>query len=228
MNLSQIVPRFRRNAELGSVDGEHGVIIGQTRFGKTYLAKHIAAFFPHVIVHAPKNFHLHDDEVTVERASQLYNIDPEVDKVVIYRPREKFMFDDDEREEFCRYIFRRGHCLAIFDEIVSMARGNDYPPSFRFLYTQGAEDAPHSGPVCVLGLTQEPVWVPSFVFTQSAHHYAFYISNDDHRKKIKGTMPVTEEEIADLQKEQFYYWEHGMREATGPWHLGKRNDLVQQ
>lgn len=211
-----MVPRFRRNVELGTVDGEHGVITGQTRFGKTFLVKRIARFHPYLVVHAPKHFSIHDGETVISHADQLYDLPPEQYPIIIYRPRRSDMFDDAERETFCDAIFRRGRTTVIFDEIVSIAPANDFPPSFRYIYTQGAEDAHESGPICAIGLTQEPVRVPSFVFTQSAHHYAFYIANDDHRKKIKGFMPIEEEQLAALQKKEFYYWEHGMREAIGP------------
>lgn len=211
ITLSKIVPQLRRNEETGTIDGEHGVITGQTRFGKTYLSKRIARFFPFVVVHDPKNrYTLDPDEIRIREIADIYKVDPKA-PIVIYAPCLDERDNIAATDEFCRYAFMRGGVLVIFDEIVRVGTIHKYPRHLRFLYTGGAEES-----ICVLGLTQEPINVPSFVYTQSAHHYQFYTSNRSHRGKLAGFMPIDDDEIQELQKTEFYYWRNDMREPIGP------------
>lgn len=215
VNLSQLTPQLHPNDEMGTLDGEHGIIIGQTRFGKTYLAKRIARFYPHVLIHDPKQrFTLYGDpelERRIYTVDELYDVDPERERVIIYSPPTAEAEDPGAQEEFCARAFEREHCTVVIDEIVRLGNTTRYPKSLRYLYTGGAEKG-----ICVLGLTQEPVNVPSFVLTQTACVYCFYLSNDSHRDKVAGFMPIDTEQIAALQKYQFYFWRNDMRDATGP------------
>lgn len=203
---------------MGSVDGEHGLITGQTRFGKTHLAKRIMRFFPYALVHDPKNRFVAwpEGELRVNHVEELEGVDANRTPWVIYAPTEDSEKEDPRaREAFCRYAFRRWRGLVLFDELNRIAESPTvYPPSFRYLYTSGAESG-----ICVLGLTQEPIRLPSFVLTQAAQHYCFYIGNSAHRDKIGGFMPIDEDEIAALLRYEFLYWRNDMRAATGPWWL---------
>jgi hypothetical protein len=198
---------------MGTIDGEHGIVTGQTRFGKSFLSKGIVRFFPDVIIHDPKNRYTigREDELRFRHVDELYGLEPEESPFVIYAPAKDEVDDPRAREEFCAYVFARRPSLVVFDEIVRIGDTHDYPPSLRYLYTAGAEEG-----ICVLGLTQEPIRVPSFVYTQSAHHYCFYIGNRSHRDKVAGFMPIDEKEIAKLQKKEFFYWRNDMRKPIGP------------
>lgn len=218
MKLSQIIPKLRRNSEMGTVDGEHGILTGQTRFGKTYLAKRIMRFFPYAIVHDPKDRFTTGwaGEHRIHHVEELASLNLQEHPWVIYAPARDEREDPRAREAYCAEILKRGRCLALFDELNRIAESPTvYPPSFRYLYTSGAEDA-----ICVLGLTQEPIRLPSFTLTQAAHHYIFYIGNSSHRDKIAGFMPLDDEEaIKDLERYEFLYWRNDMRDVTGPWWL---------
>jgi hypothetical protein len=217
VKLSAIVPHVRRNAETGTYDGEHAIVTGQTRMGKTFLTKRIARFYPYVIIHDPKGrIVVSDYQVRVKSVDEMLDVeedDPDT-QFILYTPPKKLLFDDAEREKFCAHIFDRGNTTAIFDEIVSVGNANDFPPSMQYLYAQGAESG-----ICLVGLTQEPIRVPSFVYTQAAHHICFFTANRSHRDKICGMMPIEPDDIAALQKTEFWYWRNDMRGPVGPCRL---------
>lgn len=218
MKLSELVPHLHRNHEMGTLDGEHGLVVGQTRFGKTFFVKRVVRFFPYVMVHDPKNRFTTgwEYEHRVHSVEDLYGIDPYEHPWIIYAPLGDERESMAAREAFCKYCLDRGNCLVVFDELNRMAESPTvYPPSMRYLYTGGAESA-----ICVMGLTQEPIRVPSFTLTQAAHIYLFYFGNSSHRDKIAGFLPLAnDEQIEELEKYEFLYWRNDMREVTGPWWL---------
>lgn len=215
MKLSRMVPKLRRNPETNTLDGEHALLTGQTRFGKTYLAKRILRFFPYVLIHDPKDrfFTGWEYEHRVHSVDELYGLDPDEHPWVVYAPPRDELHDPRAQEAYCRYVFERGNCCAVFDELVRIATINQYPPHLKYLYTNGAEES-----ICVIGLSQEPINLPSFALTQAAHRYTFYIGNSSHRDKLAGFMPLeNSDRIAALQKKQFLYWSYDQRNVTGPW-----------
>jgi hypothetical protein len=212
-----MVPKLELNREMGTWDGEHALVVGQTRFGKTFFSKRVCRFFPYVMIHDPKNRYTTgwEHEYRVHTIEQLYEVDPYEHPWVIYAPLEAEREDMGAREEFCKYCLDRGNCFVLFDELNRMSESPTvYPPSMRYLYTGGAEAG-----ICVMGLTQEPIRLPSFVLTQSARIYAFFISNSSHREKLEGFMPLEDEQVEKLQKYEFLYWRNDMQKISGPWWL---------
>lgn len=213
--LSQIIPRRTKNKETGSIEGEHAIATGQTRYGKTYLSKRIAAHFRHVIVFDPKRRYFLDREHRrIANVEQLYDTHPDRDPWIVYAPPVAEANDPRAHEELCAFVFKRGGCLFVIDEIVRMSTASKYPPHLRYLYTGGAEEG-----ICVLGLTQEPIRVPSFCYTQAAHHYLFRTANKSHREKLEGFVPIDPEQIEQLHKKEFYYWRDDFRDPIGPLYL---------
>lgn len=223
-----MMPRRRRNPETGGTDGEHAVIIGITRYGKTFLAKEMARYHKDVVVYDPKNmWHVpreNEEGFGVARVShvdELKELDPLQWPYQIYSPDRIERKDQAAKERLGEYVYERGDTFFIIDELSAIAAPYETPDSIEDCYARGAERN-----ICVVGLTQEPVKVDSKAFSQSQHIYSFYIAIEAHKKKVEGIMPIRREQIETLKPQQFFWWRVDLPRAIGPCHLEGGSDRV--
>ncbi len=237
MKLADVAPQRSWNDYRKRVEDEHSVIFGMTRFGKTYLAERLAAMRVFVVVHDPKAEYVLRGYRACATLAELQKLTSTPAKIaknpkLIYQPDTKHLRDEGEQDGFFTWVYQRGDTMCIIDELTSVStRRTDMPQGLVDCYARGNGRA-----VSIMGLTQEPTWVPSMAMTQARHRYTFYVANLDHQKRVCTYMPgpvavpggekgLTPDLIAQLPKRHFYYYRLGEKATSGPWKVGPGDKL---
>jgi len=176
-------------------DSQHISIIGANGSGKTQAAQwHLSQ----------RNFHLHPwiiynfkrDE-TIDSIPGALDLDldemPDSPGIYIAHP---LPAESDAVEKQMEEIWERGNIGVYVDEGYMIGRNNQ---SFRALLTQG-----RSKRIPVITLSQRPVWMDQFVFTESQFYQVFRLQHKKDRRTVEEFIP------ADLDKKlpayhSYYY-----------------------
>lgn len=209
------------------MEGEHAVILGMTGFGKSYLVKRLERERTFVVVHDPKGTWNVPGYKRFTKLAHMMRVDPEKYPRIVYTPTREELRDWSVINRFFEWVYLRGRTTLILDEVTSVVNGQDMADAFKDLLARGRELG-HE----VWSLSQQAVYVPNLVFTQSKNIYTFYNAHDEHRAKIAGFMPFgvpkveAKKKIELLQKKEFYYYREGMRGAIGPCQLVEHGERV--
>jgi len=201
------------NPETSNWEGQHGMFIGTTGFGKTYLASHALEERKYVVVHDAKRT-FREKEWIDDRWDVCETVNECAKSKahrICYSPTRFELRDEEVQERFWEWVLRRGHTTALIDEMTLVAKGRYMPVALLDNYATGREHGNE-----ILACTQQPVEVPNLVFSQSGSYYIFYCALEAHREKIAGFVPIAPDRIAELDKHEYYYYENSWREPVGP------------
>jgi len=212
-----IAPPRELNEETGKWEGTHSIAVGQTGFGKTFWGLACARTREFVIAHDPKGTMAEKKSLPKKEwlrcttARQVVRAGDKGQKRIIYSPDRAELHDMETQANLCEFVYRRGNTFFLLDELTQLCDKREPLPPLRDCLTAGRERG-----IEIFACTQEPVFIPNKFLTQSRSTYVFFMSHDDHRQKVSGFVPVTREQIASLQKKQFYTYRNTWRGALGP------------
>lgn len=107
--------------------------------------------------------------------------------------------DDDLVEDFIWKLWRQGHTGLYVDEGYMMPKGS---AAFQAVLTQG-----RSKYVPVIVLSQRPVWMSRFVFSEADFHQIFWMNDARDRKTVSSFIPdIPDERLPDFHS---YYYDVG-------------------
>lgn len=172
---------------------EHLSLFGMTGSGKTYRAKMLLRAVPRKIVLDSKHTY-HDIG-----AKYVRKYEPSV-------PYQVFRASDDiERyDDYLRAAWRDNRPVVIYvDEVFDLsASSRNLTKALGRFIREGRERHQR-----VWMASQQPSNIPSIVFTESTHIFAFYINWSGHREKIEQfTGDGMADGIARLQGHDYYYF----------------------
>ena len=222
MKLADIAPQRTYNDYRKRFEDEHAIIFGMTRFGKTYLVERLTQLRRYVAIHDPKGEYSLRGYRIFEHVGALIKATDSPAKTlktprVIYAPAVGELRDAGAQQAFFAWAYARGNTQVVVDELNAVTTGRaDMPDALLDCYARGAARG-----VAIVGLTQEPVYVPGLALTQATHRYTFFVALGDHQKKVCSVMPgLLPEEIDALPKRHFYYYCQGEKESVGPFFVG--------
>jgi hypothetical protein len=188
---------------------EHTSIIGQNGSGKTRLAAYIVSTYDYtkrrgIIIdykREPLFAPIRDIQQLgsfggnppwrVPRRNGLYIVQPDPDE---QESVERLLFD----------IWKKGNTLLYIDE-AHMLPENGHSAAFRAILTQG-----RSKRIQGIILTQRPVWVSPFVFSEAKFFAVFYLSARQDRNRVNEFVPANLDN--DLDKYCCRWYSTGDRE----------------
>jgi hypothetical protein len=175
-------------------DQERGFIFGQSRTGKSELAKRLIPSTGNLAIIDPKR---EFDYVNVN----VYN---DVDKIInskakefIYRPHELKIDNLEDYNKLYQYIYNTGNFFVYTDEIVTRIKGRSYPKFLQVCYQLGG-----SRNVRMLTTSQRPSCIPMFLMSEANKFYGFRLTLPADAKRVTDFLNP----IDDLKtKHHFHY-----------------------
>lgn len=196
MNLSELLPEYSNRA----------TFIGMTGSGKTTLAKFLLGFYPHVVAIDPKGTlgYGKNKWKDYKAYKTLRELTKAREPRLIYSPNAKELRDEKCINDFFTFCYMRRNTVVYVDEVTSVARNQNIPYGYQDCLTRGRERN-----VMVFQATQRPFYVPNFIFSETEDFFVFLLQMENDRKKVQGVTNVSEENIANLAKHEFYYSKFG-------------------
>lgn len=172
--------------------------MGQTGSGKTTLARYLLLSRKYRIVADYKG---RIDWTEYRICRTLKELKKRKEPALIYRPDYVGEAQDENaKNQFWEFIYRRGHTTAYIDELTSIATGDDYPEYYGACLVRGRELG-----VETWSATQRPTRIPQIAASESEHYYAFKLKLPQDRERVEGWSGIERGNIAGLQKRQFIY-----------------------
>lgn len=197
---------------------ERGLLVGQTRSGKTTLGRVLIKEKQNLVVIDPKrDFVPLQDHVVVYEASELPRAGRHADgRAIVYRPSIHDLAIEKMDVVF-QWIFERGNTYTYIDEVTTIIKhAQSYPMYLRAIYTQG-----RSRGCGILSATQRPSGIPGFCFTESDRFWKFFLSNPADQERMADYMGRIVVELDDYQSDDegglhsvthsFFFYRHGQR-----------------
>jgi energy-coupling factor transporter ATP-binding protein EcfA2 len=173
-------------------------IVGKTGSGKTKFAIVLAAYFARTLP-APWEVHWIDtkndpEDLRTLRQWGFRNIASQRDRqtsvlqnaLYWYVEGSDEMYDEEtvgQVQEICRRCYLQRYCVVCIDEYTQAVVSKQNPgPALKDIFTRG-----RGRNVGIIGLTQEPVYVPRQLLSQASHQVLFTVSYDydvDYLRKI--------------------------------------------
>lgn len=160
-------------------------VIGRTGTGKTiaglwHLSNSNFDVMPWVIVDFKTDEHI----AAIDRAEYIgTNGNPKQAGIYIIQPHP----DDDTFGDFLERVWVRGTTGVFVDEGYMMRTNNDVEKRFVYLLTQG-----RSKRIPMIVLTQKPVWISRFVFSESDFFQVFHLNDERDNKTVDSFVPATD------------------------------------
>jgi hypothetical protein len=102
----------------------------------------------------------------------------------------------EQVQQFCADAYRRMHSIVVVDEYTQATPSDRNPgKALRDIFSRG-----RGRNVGIIGLTQEPVYVPRQLLSQATHQYLFSVSYEydkDYLRKISKEYRNPQEEMGD-------------------------------
>lgn len=156
--------------------------IGRTGSGKTiaglwHLSNANFDLMPWVIVDFKTDEHIN----AIERAEYIdTNTRLKNPGIYIIQPHP----DDASLGDFLERIWQRGNTGVFVDEGYMMRTNNEVEKRFVYLLTQG-----RSKRIPMIVLTQKPVWISRFVFSESDYFQVFHLNDVRDHKTVESFLP---------------------------------------
>lgn len=187
--------------------------VGKTRSGKTQLAIVVAGTFARIL---PRPWEVwwidtKNDSNDIEKLREwgARNAASEEDQQTTTIPQFKYFYvvesDTAERHDpgtveqvqaICRMAYQRQKVLVCIDEYTQAVPSDRNPgPALRDIFARGG-----GRNVGIIGLTQEPVYVPRQLLSQATHQFLFSVSYEydkDYLRKISKAYRNPQEEMGD-------------------------------
>lgn len=173
------------------------LLVGQTGSGKTTLAQFLLNHRTYRVVADYKGRINWPGYVICNDLKTLIKNDA---KSLTYRPDYAESQDDDARERFWEWIYRRENTTAYADEVAAFTTGDRYPYYYGACLSRGRELG-----VEVWSGTQRPTRIPQIVLSESEHVYAFRLRLPQDRERVEALTGIDRNRIAMLQKQEFLY-----------------------
>jgi len=157
-------------------------VIGRTGTGKTiaglwHLSNSNFDIMPWVIVDFKTDEHI----AGIERAQYIGTEDnPKQAGIYVIQPHP----DDESLGDFLERVWVRGTTGVMVDEGYMMRTNNEVEKRFVYLLTQG-----RSKRIPMIVLTQKPVWISRFVFSESDYFQVFHLNDVRDHKTVEGILP---------------------------------------
>lgn len=184
-------------------DTQRHAIIGRTGSGKTQAAQHhLSMRNYHVMPWVIYNFK-HDKSIDEIPYSQDLPVDeiPVKPGIYITHPRPD---QEEEVEKQMWAIWEKGNTGVYVDEGYMIPRGNR---AFRALLTQG-----RSKEIPLIVLSQRPVWMDRFVFSEAEFYQVFALQDIKDVKKVQEIVPTNISK--PLPKYHSYYYDVGANKVS--------------
>lgn len=163
---------------------ERIAVIGRTGTGKTiaglwHLSNAPFDLMPYVIIDFKTDEHING----IARAEYIGLHDtPKQQGIYIVQPHP----DDDSLGTFMERIWQRGNTGVFVDEGYMMRTNTEVEKRFVYLLTQG-----RSKRIPMIVLTQKPVWISRFVFSESDYFQVFHLNDIRDHKTVDSFLPST-------------------------------------
>jgi len=171
-------------------NSEHTLLIGQNGSGKSVFAAHLLSNAPfdrqpYIVI----DFKKEELFNSIERAEYIdFNDKPKAPGIYILQANPDV--DDVKVNEFLYGVLKRGKTGLVYDEGYMIPNLG----AMQAIYTQG-----RSKRVPVLTLTQRPVWLPRFAFSEAKYYGYFRLNDIRDQQTIKNFVPAGDP-IWDLRK----------------------------
>lgn len=178
-------PTTQNSVKLGiSPDvGEHGLIIGLTGCGKSYLAHQLLYGHKNIVVIDPKREFELAGATIVQTPDQFIRCKR---YPIIYRPIKELLASVGAYNEVYAECYQR--CdksdmkMTVYtDELACVGNANVFPPALRICYMLG-----RSKGLTMIGATQRPSGVPLCCLSEAKRWYVFFLNHPSDVDKIRG------------------------------------------
>ena len=185
---------------------ERVTIIGQTRSGKSQLARWIFNNLPaqRKVIINPKgsqsvleHFPEWERQLKFPLAKGLHHVIRLMDR------KNKQAWDND-----LNAVFMAGNTLLWLDELPMMANESQFSQAFQNIYQAGGERK-----IGTIACAQRPVGIPNFTISEVEHLFVFYTQLGSDRKKLEDATESDWSALLGLKKYHFCYWTQGMYKA---------------
>lgn len=203
---------------------ERVVFIGPTGSGKTTLARFMLSLQEDVLfVDFKHREPLRADDLEAVDLVSLHNaLDraSETGQRVLYRVPSDHLLPQNARQldYVAKLALERGDTLIYYDDLVHVARGNDFferAPFYYLAVTTGREKR-----VRVWGSVQRPTWIPLIALSESDLRATFYLRATEDRKRVQSFMGELPWNV--LQREQHSFVMATDLKTTNPLRLDIR------
>lgn len=188
-------------------DDERVVFIGPTGSGKTTLARFMLSLQSDVVfVDFKHREHLRSDDLEAVDLGTLHSaLDraSETGQRVVYRVPADHLLPQNARQldYVAKLALERGDTLLYYDDLVHVARGNDFferAPFYFLAVTTGREKH-----VRVWGSVQRPTWIPLVALSESDVRATFYLRATDDRKRVQSFMGEVPWDVLQRERHSF-------------------------
>ncbi len=178
---------------------ERVYIVGKTRSGKTFLARHLMRPVRRLVVIDPKN---------ALKGWGLEEWSPETVKTFEEGEDIQLRVGPEPVEDIVRYwndifwiIFEAGDCVVYIDEAYLLSEGQKYPQALMFIWTAGGERD-----IGAFSVSQRPRFIPKYLISEAEHFFVFRLLLEDDRKHVASfTHADMVNPIPREDKHGFYY-----------------------
>jgi len=183
------IDRFIRPADAPRLPGDQDrtSIVGKTGSGKTTAGLHLLSMqnfhkMPWIIIDYKK-----DDIIEKIPARPLRPGAPAPKDPGVYKLEcSPFLMRDDPVEKFLKEVWHNGHTGLFFDEVYMLPDryGRTEGGTLRALFTTG-----RSRHIPIISLSQRPVDVTKYNFSEASHHVVFRLPDKADRDIVRGRVP---------------------------------------
>lgn len=193
------------------MSNERVLIVGPTGSGKTHLAKHmirnwagprggtLICFDEKATLEIPRAQVVTDLKALTEASAGRYVYRPPIELISEPKSKKKLL------NAFFWDVYRGKNTILLIDEVNAVVEGaSDLPPGLVAIITRGRER--NTG---LIALTQRPACIPFYFKTEAEHVFAFWLREDDDRKRVSKSLSFDE-----LQEYEFFYINKRSREVA--------------
>lgn len=156
---------------------ERVYIVGKTKSGKTFLARHLMRPVKRLVVIDPKNG-LKDWGLEEWNSETIKVFEDGGDIQLRVGPEPGRDLTEYWNDIFWT-IYEVGNCVVYIDEIYLLAEGNKYPQALKFIWTTGRERD-----IGAFSISQRPRYIPKYLISEAEHFFVFRLLLEDDRKFV--------------------------------------------
>lgn len=148
------------------------LLAGKTGSGKTFLARHILASSPRLVVIDPKSM-LTDWDLTDTNRDSLRALEEGEDVRLRVTKPENYL-------PVLARAYAARDVMIYIDEVYAVVPPGDKPPKeFTDVWTRGRELN-----IGAMAATQRPVWIPIVLMSEAENYFIFRLNMEEDRKRV--------------------------------------------
>ena len=193
---------------------ERVLVLGSTGSGKTHMGAWLLSLapfdkMPYVIIDHKRDQLLN----SIDNRKEIgFNEIPNLPG--LYHLKANPIADDDVLESWLQSVWKRGNIGLYADEALQIPTNRK--GSFEGILTQGR--ALH---IPVISLTQRPVDLTRYAFSEANHVVLFDLTDRRDRKKVEEYIPIDERDVTNLEQYHSLWWS---RKHKKVWHVNPAPD----